>query len=1196
MSSSFTDADSVTRPASDHPAHLCREYVLNPITALAFFTSSTDGRIYLLVGEDNHVNVYDVLTSVLCGGLPVFHAQSIHGIAVTPKDAVKRRVLVWGGHSVAVLPGETLEALVSTGTSSETLELRVVRKKTPDWIFDGILSPYDGDFVLLTAHNEAIKAQCVGSEDAVEFKEIVSPSRPILYSGNLSWETKDCVLVAAGSVFGEILVWKYHIGSQACPSSCEVLFVFAGHEGSIFGVHISSPFQLGNGDTMRLLASCSDDRTIRVWDITDGTEVSQSSQNEYHEKIMAARQTGFGDSVEAPSQENISTRCLAVVMGHISRIWQVEFPPNQPTIRKSSSIELWSFGEDATAQKWTMSLNDLATVSPSQSNARHVIPTSTGWQLKNQAIISTHSGKQIWSHAIIQDKAGELLIATGGADGKISFIGDIHESAIGRDLSDVPHAVASESSFTETYDNSEQEPDVATSGQEITAAYQTSHPQAKIPSKKPKSKPKNESFRRYAFLSDGRLLAVTDAGRFFIGGSEVGASWKELSIPNDLSPAMFSYSVVKTSSTSPMAFVGTAGGDILIYRDSGSSALETLTKVHGKVADMFSLSNHSNYAKLQASQEAICVDMNAKDAPVLLLVTVLGSSNASLLEIDMSDGGVVRITKKVVIENGFIVTSAVLFLDYLIIGSRKGFISILRSCEDEIYRSSISVEASINDTVTSITMLPPRADQTDEATYFLATSRDGKYRIYSLQGTDADIELTLLHETSPPFGPMIEGAWFSTSQDGGIDLILCGFRSKDFVVWNESQYREIATIDCGGGHRTVAHMPLTSYPEGFRFAHTKATKLFFFSQTHAPHRVLKVGGHGREIKAVSSSGKYIATAAEDTTIRIWSYDCRGHQKESGLQCLAVMEKHTAGIQTLKWHEQSHIFSSGGNEEFFVWRVSHLDSAYQRLAIKCEAVFLDRTEDGDLRIMDFDVHCLDKTSDDGHLFYISMALSNSALQSYAYSEKKGFQLISRGSYSGACLTQLRHLHVDTTSIRTLTAATDGHMAIWEANDLTAGSEGQTAEHTCIHVTRLHQSTIKSLDMRQLRTETGTSYLVITGGDDNALGLLHLHTDGTSQEFVVKSKSIVRPAHAAAVTGIAILKTTAGGREATVVSVSNDQRVKKWKIVNWQSSNGARVSLVGNQYSSIADAGDLEVLENGRVMVGGVGLEVWDAAST
>jgi WD40 repeat protein len=220
----------------------------------------------------------------------------------------------------------------------------------------------------------------------------------------------------------------------------------------------------------------------------------------------------------------------------------------------------------------------------------------------------------------------------------------------------------------------------------------------------------------------------------------------------------------------------------------------------------------------------------------------------------------------------------------------------------------------------------------------------------------------------------------------------------------------------------------------------------------------------------------------------------------------------------------------------------------------------------------------------------MALSNSTLQTYTYSESRGFQLIARGSYTGACLTQLRHLYVDNTTIRTLTAATDGHLAIWEARTSMLSSDGgRSGEYRSIHATRLHQSAIKTLDIRHQDTKSdGTSYLIITGGDDNALGVVHLRLEKTDR-YEVKSKSIIRSAHAAAVTGVAITKVDGQSGEATVVSASNDQRVKKWRVMDW----GARVQLLANEYSAVADAGDLEVLGGGEVMVGGVGVEVWDA---
>ncbi|KAJ8108580.1 hypothetical protein ONZ43_g6381 [Nemania bipapillata] len=413
-----------------------------------------------------------------------------------------------------------------------------------------------------------------------------------------------------------------------------------------------------------------------------------------------------------------------------------------------------------------------------------------------------------------------------------------------------------------------------------------------------------------------------------------------------------------------------------------------------------------------------------------------------------------------------------------------------------------------------------------------------------------------------------------------------------------------------------------------------------FSQTRAPHLLLKAGGHGREIKAVSASRKFVATGAEDTMIRIW--ELQG--KNPLLRCVLALEKHNTGIQKLKWFKDQYLFSSGGNEEFFAWRVTPLESDICPLGVVCEAVFPDRSDVGDLRITDFDVQCLEEDpsiydgAEDGlertptePVFCISMSLSNSTVQSYLYSAQQGFRLLGRRMYTGACPTQLRHLNFkDRYYPQVLTAATDGHLAVF-ADVRSSGNE--TEDLTNILVTKLHQSSIKSLDMRSITTDNGISYLVVTGGDDDAIGVLHLYSPSlapsgssaspdpthasqpshysqgqASTQYEIRNKFIVRSAHAAAVTGLGIVRLENAGRDAVIVTSSNDQRVKTWRLVDWQSA-APRVHLLDNQYSGVADAGDLEVLEEwygdedekllskgdrGRILVAGVGVEAWSVS--
>ncbi|KAI1496012.1 WD40-repeat-containing domain protein [Biscogniauxia marginata] len=1179
-----------------------REYVLNPITALAFFSpDATRRRQYLLAGEDTDIKIYDISSSSLCGQLPVFQAQPIHGITVPPGDASRRppRVLAWGGHQVKVLPGELVEECIISGhASGDGLTNGVVEAKAPDWILDGRISPFDSaSIVLLTAHNEVIQAQVSQDRSSLAFGRIQSPSRPILYSGNFFWVSRDCVLVAAGTVFGEILVWKCNLGSDGRDPSCEVLFVFSGHEGSIFGVNISPEIQSPSGEPLRLLASCSDDRTIRVWDITERRSEAGNVQGGYGSQISDARETGFGDSVKATEHDDSTTRCVAIAMGHISRIWQVEFAQRQHRGPAHSIIEIYSFGEDATAQKWHLDLGDqsLSTTSDDRTSGNK---TQLIASLTHKTTFSNHSGKHIWSHAIIFNDDDNLLIATGGSDGKVALIDEALTKPSNENLNDPTTLIRGPNGGSQIIELSLT--DVVSSCYSYRTIPKTGDasnmliPVDRIPSAK-------ELFFQYSFITDDRLFAISNSGRVFVGDFADELEWRELTIPDETRKAIMGYSVVENSVTNSITFIGTNGGDLFSYRDCDGASLRPLANVHGKINGIFCLSN-AGTVRHRSSQGC----ENPENGESEILVTILGSVEAELLQID-SSASISRRTK-VSLKPGFTPTSAAFCRQYLVLGSRHGLVSILDRTNDGSYSPILNIKVKLKDTITSILPLPSRDEQSPS--YFLTTGRDGKFRIYEIINTADGVETSLLHETSPPFGPMVEGSWFSANPDGTQDLMLYGFRSKHFVVWNETRRQEVAAVECGGGHRNFAYTSSRDDPERVRLVFTKASQMRIFSQTRTPHKTIKTGVHGREIKAVSSSGRYVATASEDTVIRIWEY--RG----GTLRCLAALEKHATGIQALKWSGSGYLFSSAGNEEFFVWRVSTLDcDGYTGLAVVCEAVFQDRSEAGDLRITDFDVERVSDAgrggSDDGGSppwFCISMALSNSTLQSYTYSADYGFRLLGRRTYTGACLTQARHLRlVDGGRPQVLSAATDGHIAIYadmqqqQQTPATAEPGELTPEPPKTLVTRLHQNTIKALDMRAVADgQDATSYLVVTGGDDNALGITHIVWSLSSEEprYRVESKSVVRCAHAAAITGVAIARL--GDDGAVVVTASNDQRVRVWGLVGWRG-RAPRVRLLDERYSSVADAGGLEVLGGGcgdgdgdgglQVMVVGVGVEVW-----
>ncbi|KAJ2974107.1 hypothetical protein NQ176_g6233 [Zarea fungicola] len=357
--------------------------------------------------------------------------------------------------------------------------------------------------------------------------------------------------------------------------------------------------------------------------------------------------------------------------------------------------------------------------------------------------------------------------------------------------------------------------------------------------------------------------------------------------------------------------------------------------------------------------------------------------------------------------------------------------------------------------------------------------------------------------------------------------------------------------------------------------------------------------------------------------------------------MAYLKRHVAGLQKVQWLGQEYLFSSGGNEELFAWRVRQLDSAYAgRIAVMCEGVFMDKSPVEDLRILDFDVSALSIDGEVTVAMLVTLAFSNSELKTYSYSAERGFELVCKGMYTGVCLTQVRHLAIEDGDLQVVTASTDGHIALWRGSSAAGYSNNNNRkidsqkqkQHGTYELTqtlRVHQSSIKSLDMKRLAGGSGRrDYGVVTGGDDNALAITLLKQDaaaatedsGLADEsdtvmrlgFSVELGAVVRRAHAAAITGIAILgasKSAASGSDIICVSVSNDQWVKTWRIREEDGAGSGydkKIELLGEGYSGVADPGDVVVLDeaeqesdlerrrrvgDSRFMIAGVGIEVW-----
>ncbi|RDA92921.1 hypothetical protein CP533_3873 [Ophiocordyceps camponoti-saundersi (nom. inval.)] len=1048
-----------------------------PVTALLLWTAPRSGTVYVIAGEDAELSVYD--DGQQRGVVPRTRLrlwstnQPVHGLRAWGEN----RLLVWGGAYVCVVDVESLDEEDGDGV------VRILAEgRAPDWIHDGAgRSGCHAAFV--TAGNEVVVMTMTAGGDARTREKIrfgavrASPERALLYTARLVWTDPRRIMVAAGTVFGHILVWNCDVaddGELGVVSSCLRL---RGHEGSVYGLDVSPCLKLPGRSTVRLLASCSDDRTVRIWDLSDWSK-EDGEENEDNDD----EETGFKSS--AATAVKSSSRLVAVAMGHVSRIWTVRFGTDTP-------LSVYSFGEDATAQSWRLTLPSSGPLTGS---------------LVHERTMALHGGKHIWAGAVLGGRRGRDMIATGGADSAICLV----------------------------------ENDEAADAGLVTVDFGV-----------------DDMISRYDFLRENEMLVTTVRGRLYVVvlNASGSPSREEIKVQEDVTAELrLTYAVRAVGHGA--AVLGTTAGSLFYFRRS-LGRLSCVTKLPGKVMDVS------------------CVSQTCHDdiSTVDILVQLHDSADSRYLSLDPLTGGVLRHQHISCLDARFVIVSAARVDDLLLLGSRRGWLCLLTR-QAEVWRPMLNMAAiRSRDAITAFVPLPRSEGAAGAAAerHFLATSRDGHYRIYRIKEGGGSCQL--VHETSLPLGPMIEGAWFTPGP--APELILYGFRSKYFVVWNETRREEVATIDCGGAHRVFRLCRRASEPGWCRLAFTRTSKLCIHSQARAAFRIIKTGTHGREIRALSSNGRYMATGAEDTSIRIWDGRTRH---------LATVKAHVSGIQRLRWLGHERLLSSGGNEELFVWRVRPLlGSSYSGLAVVREGQLDDRSAARDIRIVDVDVGAGagDWDMGDDGATLVTLAMSNSTLRTYRYWPDPGrFERVAEGFYTGACLTQTRHLGTRRGRMWAVTAATDGHVALWEAPE-----RGDGAWRTK-QVARLHQSSIKALDL----TLSDDCYRIVTGGDDNALGVTEVvdATDDDKEDdgYAIRWKGIVvAGAHAAAINGVAI-------DDRLVVSVSNDQRLRSWRL------RGRVMELLASAESAVADAGDVALVagpgrQEGRrvIAVGGVGIELW-----
>ncbi|GAA5830194.1 hypothetical protein JCM5353_003689 [Sporobolomyces roseus] len=338
----------------------------------------------------------------------VFERDRIHRIIVDPIEVgLRRRVIVLGGKE-AVLFELVLKGEDAFETKMETL----ARFALDDFAGDAAFFK-DDRLLISTLHNSIHvfslpSSLSSDSTSALSLLQSIStihaPARPLLWTSRFSqsrYSQEEGIRIAGGSLLGEVLIWDLDqreveeaFSADEAGDDAERdrkvkmlgrLRRLSGHRGAIF----TAIFSAVNSN---LLATGSDDRTLRIWDLSPDLSPSTSATDHQDER-----------SVESACR---------TLWGHEGRVWRIDWVDEK---------RLVSVAEDATCRLWELNSSTASTESSPTSTAQS---ESESRYTLLQTWRDGHDGRTIWSVGVADIEAGEgeekgKVVFTGGADGTI---------------------------------------------------------------------------------------------------------------------------------------------------------------------------------------------------------------------------------------------------------------------------------------------------------------------------------------------------------------------------------------------------------------------------------------------------------------------------------------------------------------------------------------------------------------------------------------------------------------------------------------------------------------------------------------------------------------------------------------------------------------------------------------------------------
>ena len=230
----------------------------------------------------------------------------------------------------------------------------------------------------------------------------------------------------------------------------------------------------------------------------------------------------------------------------------------------------------------------------------------------------------------------------------------------------------------------------------------------------------------------------------------------------------------------------------------------------------------------------------------------------------------------------------------------------------------------------------------------------------------------------------------------------------------------------------------------------------------------------------------------------------------------------------------------------------------------------------------------------------------------------YELLLEGTYGASCLTQALTMYLGN-EFYLCTAGTDGHIALWpltaalEQNGITSKlrrKAAQTPDSLAIPIEwsnrrQVHQNSINCVTKVCLSDD---EIILVTAGDDSGLAFTRIASFTNPMNNAPQFSTLLIPnAHAAAITAVQyVCPLGSDSKDPTIsrhrfATSGPDQRLKFWLLsvdMERSGAGGLQVVKEANVHTSVPDASCVYTFagmetEGGRIVVAGIGMEVWVA---